>query len=198
MYFPEKGAEHHMKFVRRAKWAYAIAAAVLIVMGVCLLIWPERPEQSICSILGIVFAVFGAVMLVCYFSPDRYGLAFQFDFALGLAALLAGIVMMVQNSRVVAIAPILVGAFIMIDGAFKLQTALDAKQFGLETWWLILAFALVTCACGLVLLLNPFDSKTSLADWQGVTLIVDGAQNLCIVIDTVKTRLRGAHRLKEE
>jgi len=187
-----------MEFVRKAKWAYAIAAAMLIVMGVCLLIWPEKPADTICGVLGIVFAVFGAVKLICYFSPDRYGLAFQFDFALGLAALLAGIVMMLHAEQIVRVAPILVGVFIMIDGAFKLQTSLDAKHFGLEKWWFILILALVTCMCGLVLLLDPFSSSRSLTMWQGATLIVDGAQNLCIVIDTVKTHLRGAFHSKEE
>jgi uncharacterized membrane protein HdeD (DUF308 family) len=187
-----------MEFVRKAKWAYAIAAALLILMGVCLLLWPGRPAESSCGILGIVFAVFGAVKLICYFSPDRYGLAFQFDFALGLAALLTGVVLMLHAPRIVAVAPILVGVYIMIDGAFKLQTALDARHFGLERWWLILVFALATCILGLVLLLNPFTGARALAAWEGATLAVDGTQNLCIVVDTVKTQRRRAHDIKKE
>jgi hypothetical protein len=54
---------------------------------------------------------------------------------------------------------------------------------------------------GLLLLLNPFSGMRALASWQGVTLIVDGAQNLCIVIYTVKTGKRnpgGADLFKEE
>ena len=190
-----------MEFVRKAKWAYIVAAASLIVMGGCLLFWPGSSAEAICGILGIVFAVLGAVKLICYFSPDRFGLAFQFDFALGLTALIAGVIMMLHSQEIVAVVPIIVGIFIMIDGAIKLQTALDAKHFGLEKWWYILILALVTCLCGLLLLLNPFSGMRALASWQGVTLIVDGAQNLCIVIYTVKTGKRnpgGADLFKEE
>ena len=190
-----------MNFVRKAKWAYVIAAAALIVMGACLLLWPGSSAEAICGILGIVFAVFGAVKLICYFSPDRFGLAFQFDFALGLTALIAGVIMMLHSEEIVAVVPIIVGVFIMIDGAFKLQTSLDARQFGLEKWWYILILALVTCLCGLLLLLNPFGGARALAAWQGITLIVDGAQNLCIVIFTVRTgkgRSRRADLFKEE
>lgn len=176
-----------MDFIKRTKWAYILVSCALIVFGLCLVIWPNTSAQVICVALGILLALFGAVKLFGYFSKDRFGLAFQFDFALGIITLVAGILVLLHPAAIVNALPIVLGVFILIDGAFKIQTAIDAKRFGLSGWWVILVLALVSCAFGLLLALNPFEGAAALAILLGVSLMVDGIQNLIVVIYTVRT-----------
>ena len=85
--------------------------------------------------------------------------------------------------------PISIGIFMLFDGAFKLQTTIDAKRFGIKYWWLILTLAILTCACGFLLIFNPFDGIRIIAIMLGISLVVDGIQNLCVAAYTVKTSI---------
>ena len=130
--------------------------------------------------------IFGAVKLLSYFSRDLFRLAFQFDFALGIFAVLAGILILLHPTNVVNVMPVIIGVFVLLDGSFKIQTARDAKIFGLHGWWGILVLAILTCLGGLFLIINPFSGAVALMILLGATLIMDGIQNLCVVAYTVK------------
>ena len=42
--------------------------------------------------------------------------------------------------------------YILTDGLFKIQIAVDARRFGLRRWWLILTEAILAAILGLVLI----------------------------------------------
>jgi uncharacterized membrane protein HdeD (DUF308 family) len=175
-----------MEYVRGAKRAYMAISAVLIAGGIFLMLRPALSMRVLCMVSGIVIAVFGGIKLLGYFSRERFALAFQFDFALGIFTIIAGTLMIVRSANVVAALPVILGVFVLTDGAFKFQTALDAKRFGLEHWWVVLVLAALTCACGVVLVVNPFASAMTLLVALGISLVVDGVQNLCVVACTVQ------------
>ena len=48
----------------------------------------------------------------------------------------------------------------LVDAAFKIQTTLEAKRFGIEKWWLILIISLMVAIVGILLLLAPFETMS--------------------------------------
>ena len=50
------------------------------------------------------------------------------------------------------------------------------------TWWVTLVCTVVCLVLGILLVFNPFDGKQVLTIMMGVSLIVDGVQNLCTVV----------------
>lgn len=175
-----------MKLMKEAKAAYIAVSAVIIVLGFVFVLFPQISALAICYIVGAGVTVFGIVKLIGYFSKDPFRLAFQFDFALGIFAIIAGVLMLIHPVNIVKSVPIIIGVFIIMDGAFKLQTAFDAKAFGMSAWWSILCLAILTCLGGLALVINPFESAAALIILLGITLIIDGIQNLCVTAYTVK------------
>lgn len=175
-----------MELIKKAKWAYITVSAVMILLGVALIAYPGASAVLVCTIIGALIAVFGVVRLVGYFSKDLFRLAFQFDLAMGIVAVLTGVLMIIHPMNIVALIPAIVGVFVLIDGAFKMQTAFDAKRFGLRSWVSILLLAILTCLGGLFLMVNPFDGASALMILLGATLIMDGVQNLIVVACTVK------------
>lgn len=175
-----------MKRLRNAKIAYVLISVVMVVLGIALILWPEISALAVCNITGAVLTVFGIIKLVGYFSKDMYRLAFQFDLALGVFSLLVGVLMLVHPTGVVRLVPVITGVFVILDGAFKLQTAHDAKRFGLSGWWCILLLAIVSCLGGLFLVANPFQGANALMILLGITLVIDGVQNLCVSAYTVR------------
>lgn len=175
-----------MERIKRAKWAYVILAAAMIGLGLCLIAWPGTSVLAICYLVGAICIAFGIIKFIGYFSKDVYGLAFQFDFALGIFALVLGVLLCVHPGNMIVLVQFVTGLFILIDSVFKFQTSLDAKRFGLRRWWTILVVAVISAAAGILLVLNPFAGAEAMMILLGLTLVTDGLQNLVVVLYTVK------------
>ena len=121
-----------MKFISRVKIAYSVISVGLIVMGLCFMFLPEISALTICYCVGAVSIVFGIIKLMGYFSKDVYRLAFQFDLALGIAMIVLGAVEVIRPRLLLGLLPVVLGIIVLVDGLFKIQTALDSKRFGLK------------------------------------------------------------------
>ena len=175
-----------MDLIKKAKHAYITISVIMLVLGLVLLIWPKMSLSVLCCLIGVMLVIGGAVKLVGYFSKDLYRLAFQFDLALGIFVSVIGIILILHPYWIMSFFPIVIGIFIMVDGVFKIQTSVDAQRFGLTNWWLILTGGILCIVLGILLVFDPFSSATALVAIMGVSLIVDGLQNLFNVLYTVK------------
>lgn len=184
--------------VKRAKVAYIAYSAVLIALGVAMLFMGESQILLLAKITGGILLCCGIVKFIVYFTNDAYGLAFQFDFALGIFTVITGLLLLIYPKNVLQVLNILIGIFVIVDGAFKLQTAKDAKTFGMNRWWLILIFALITTLAGLLVLFNPLKAMIAVAAVCGIALIADGIENLCTAIYTVRLVKSKANNMRSE
>lgn len=174
------------KTIKTAKMGYIIISLLFCGAGLLLIIWPEISVMVFCRIIGILLIISGAIKLVGYFSKDLYRLAFQFDLAFGLLAILLGIIMLLRTERLIFIFHFLVGVFTLADSLFKIQTAVDAKRFGIRYWWGIGITALIAGIFGIILILNPFEGAVMLMIITGITLLMEGILNLCVALCAVK------------
>ena len=80
----------------------------------------------------------------------------------------------------------------MAESLFRIQTALDARKFGMKKWVLILITALLVGIVGVLILVNPFEwlGSVSLIVLMGIALIVDGAENIWITAYTVRVKAK--------
>lgn len=172
--------------VKKAKYLHITLALCMVLLGLFMIIWPTVSATTIAYIFGVVTLITGIIKIMSYFSKDIYNLAFQFDLALGVFYCVISLVLLFHPSDIVAVLPIVLGIAILIDGTLKLQTALDARSFGLTKWWFIILLAVATSIMGIFLMIKPFDAAAILMILMGITLVIDGIQNLCVTIYTVK------------
>lgn len=175
-----------MKRVKQAKWIHIVLSAVLAAAGLCLILWPTGFVRLIGWLIGGVCVLIGAARLIGYFSNDLYRLAFQFDLALGIFTILLGLLLLSHTDAVMQAIPVLTGMYILVDSVFKVQTAFDARRFGLRGWWAILAGAVLGALGGVLLVLNPFAAGRLLSILVGAAWLADGLLNICITAGTVK------------
>ena len=174
------------RMIRFAKTGYLILSALFCAMGIVLLSWPDISVEIISRVAGAMLVCIGIVKLIGYFSKDLYRLAFQHDTALGLLAIALGLVLLFRYNIVVNALCLILGVEMITEGLFKVQTALDARRFGLNTWWLILALAAIVGAAGVCLIVCPFEGARTLARLTGAALLIQGALGLCVALCAIK------------
>ena len=130
--------------------------------------------------------LFGVVKMLGYFSKDLYDLAFQHDLAFGILLLAMGAVLLFSSSTGLRPVAAAVGVAILADGLMKVQTALDARTFGLGLWWLILSAAIAAGASALLLLAGLTPSRDAVERLMGAALICEGVLSGVIILTAVK------------
>jgi len=175
-----------MDSVKKARIAYIIYSAVIMVLGILLMIFPEISSTTITYIVGSIIVLCGLVKLILYFVNDSYGLAFQFDFALGIFTMLIGTILLLHPKNTLAFLNVVIGVFVMIDGALKLQTSKEARSFGIKNWLAILVLSILTLCVGLIMVLEPFEGAIALTAILGIALFADGIENLLVALYTIK------------
>ncbi|MGN0991503.1 MAG: HdeD family acid-resistance protein [Candidatus Ventricola sp.] len=177
-----------VKALRTAKIGYIIISAILCALGILLIAKPDISLSLIGVIVGIVLIVFGVIKLIGYFSKDLYQLAFQFDLAFGILLIALSIAILIHPENMMNFLCIVLGISILADGLFKIQTALDARRFGLKEWWLILSLAVIAGVIGAVLIFRPAESARILTILLGISMLSEGILNLCVVLCAVRVR----------
>ena len=176
--------------MKRIKALYITISILSLLAGIALVIWPGASVITICYVVGSAAILVGVVRLAGYFSKDSYNLNFQFDFAMGLVFLILGTVLIFHPGDTVAVLHFSVGILVLVDSVFKLQTALDAKHFGLKKWWVMLLCALLCAGLGLVLVILPFRTAEILVRVTGAALAVNSGENILTAGYTVKSKKR--------
>ena len=172
--------------MKTAKIGYIVMSVLFCVLGVVLLFTPGVSALWIGRLLGIGLIPFGAIKLVGYFSRDLFRLAFQYDLAFGLLLMVLGIVTLSHPGDALSFLCVMFGIPVLADGLFKIQIAMDSRQFGIRNWWLVLVLAALTCVVGVVLVFRPMTGVRALTALMGLSLLCDGVLNLSVALCTVK------------
>ena len=125
--------------------------------------------------------------LSSYFTKDLFQLAFQFDFGLGIVSIILGALMIFRTDHIIGFLAFCIGIFMLIDAALKIQTAFEARRFGIERWKWILITAIAAGMIGAFLLFLPMKATNFIVRMVGIGICFDGIMNLVVVTNTVKT-----------
>ena len=172
--------------MRVAKTGYIAVSILLAVLGIVLIAWPTFSVNALGVICGILLVLFGGVKLVGYFSKDLYRLAFQYDMPFGTLLIILGIIMLIHPGNLASFICVVFGLSVLISSLFNIQTALDAKKFGINQWWLIFALSVIAAVWGLILVFRPSEAADVMAVLLGITLLFESAVNICTVVTSVK------------
>jgi len=154
--------------------AFGIAGIVSLILGIVLLVWPDKSVQVVAIFLGIYFVVAGVIRLaVGIFSKGISGGKRTLDIIFGLLLLIAGIIALKNIDIAAASLLILVVAIIgvswLIEGVLALVESGNAASRG----WAI-TFGIISILAGIVVLVTPLWSAVALILFSGIALVVLG------------------------
>lgn len=176
-----------MKKLKMARAGYLIMSIVFYISGVIYIFLPNVSPFGVCITSGIVLIVYGIIKIIGYFSKDLYCLAFQYDLACGLFLMVLGVIVLSCNQRIIPYLSPGLGVLVLLDSLLSIQMSKDARQFGLETWNVILTAAVIAGVFSVLMIVSPFSTRLGKHILAGGTLLAEGFKNQCVVHYTVST-----------
>lgn len=183
-----------IRFFRELKVSYLIFAIMCLGLGISLLIWPDISAKVLCIGLGTILAIAGGVNVIVFAVTHDGTLYSRFSLIVGVIFLAIGGFIIWKPEVIMAIIPIIMGIFIIIHGFYDFKQTLDLGKFKYEKWYVALIVSILTMALGVLIIVNPFETASTLMIFVGIALVFDGLSDIWII-----SRVFGlTHRMKRE
>lgn len=177
-----------MKGLKLAKTGYLAMSVAFYIAGIVCMILPEIPPFRACVVSGIVLICYGIIKIIGYFSKELYCLAFQYDLACGLLLIVLGVIILTCSQQIMPHLFVGLGVLVLLDSLLSIQMSKDSKQFGLETWYVILITSVVAGVFGVLLIVIPPTMRLARHIMSGAALLSMGFKNQCVMHYAVSNR----------
>jgi uncharacterized membrane protein HdeD (DUF308 family) len=141
--------------------SFIFRALCSILIGLLLVLNPERMTVALVMIIGILFGISGCYSLINYLIATKskevyYKPVFPI---VGLGSFLFGIFMAVFPELFIAYLMFVLGIIIMLAGANQIFTFIKFRKV-IQTAWYMYVFSLVVLGMGLLILLKPMETAS--------------------------------------
>lgn len=184
--------------LRNMRTGMLILSVLYFVLGLALLAAPAASLPWVCAGFGALIALTGARSLWRYSRNKERGLAALFTLAGGVVTLALGLFSLLRPDFVQWVLPVVFGAFLIVDGGAREQSAWQLVRRKGQRWWVLMLLGFVTGIAGILLIMQPF------ADWKvdsiwlsGLLLILEGVLNAGCTVYTAML-LRDLDRVEAE
>ena len=169
------------KILKKLKTNVIISSLLCVILGLVLLLRPGLSIQIVCTAVGAVLIISGAIRIVGYFTAGDGSLYSQVNLIFGIVFAVVGVWIVIKPDKVLAIIPIIVGIVISLHGLHNLQQGVDLCKNKYDKWWIALILGIFTLGFGILLICRPFAAIDTVVMLIGVFLIYDGLSNIWIV-----------------
>ena len=166
---------HHFRF---ATFGIAILCTLL---GLALLIWPEQSMNVLGYGFGAVLTISGLLQIGGYVASDKQGLLKKIQLLAGILIAVVGVAILLSPKTVMKLTVVVIGIVMLYHGVMDIKFGFDIKNCNGSKWAVTLLMGLVTCALGVLVLVNPFGSARVLMIIIGAGLIFDGVSDVVTV-----------------
>ena len=172
------------KKLKVLKNLYSVLSIITVILGLLMIFSNPNMRELILKISGIVIIVYGIIKVFSYFSKDLLRLAYQHDLAIGLIAIILGFLVLFWKLDYKSTIVRLVSVFLIFDSALKVQTAIESKKVGINSWVLLLVLSIIGIVGGICIFTQSFTVSTSAIIFIGICFMTYGIINLLVVYKT--------------
>ena len=145
-----------------------ITPIVLILSGLLLLFIPGGIINTVISIFGIIIIALGILSIIESVKDKQNNIGIAY----GILISILGIIFISNPNVIAGIIPLILGIWILIKSAIRLQYVLFLKDSGSEEWIQAMIVNILTLILGLVLVFNPFKGAEAIMRIIGIFMII--------------------------
>lgn len=146
---------------------------VFFCFGLFLFLKPEMTINSVSYILGGILIIIGFITFLRYIlNNDKVIKSFDVDLIYGIVGIIAGLVLILNPTAIATIIPFILGMWIVINSAIKLQYSLNLKQYENSNWKATFIIAIISLLWGIILIFNPFAGAVVITKIIGIFIMV--------------------------
>lgn len=158
---------------KKILYTSVITGVIFFCFGLFLFLKPETTINTISYCLGGILIVIGFITFLKYIlNNDTVVKKFDIDLIYGIVGIVAGLVLILNPSVIATIIPFILGMWIVINSAIKLQYALTLKQFESSRWKIPFTVAIISLIWGIILVFNPFQGAVIITKVIGIFVMV--------------------------
>lgn len=145
-------------------------SVLMIVLGLVLLIFPGVSLDIIRWSLAIILIIAGMGMVINDLRRQTVFSMFSGSL-LGVFLLVMGIIIVIHPD-VLAIVPIILGAWMIVSSFFTLRLTSTIKNTGDGGFWISFITSMISIICGFILIFHPMSGAVALTSVLGAVIIV--------------------------
>lgn len=169
-----------IKAIKSFRWGYLLISIILCLTGACFIIYPNQSMKTGSYVIAGAALIVGIILVIRVLADRKRSFSFAMSVIASILTITCGVVALIIPNEVFKLYPMFIGLFIVIDGAFKLQTVINAKRYKLKMWWFLLIFAIITIVGGFLIIRLRIDtdiSSVAFSEIMGVALFSSGLEN---------------------
>lgn len=173
-----------------------LTSTTLIILGILLVFQSEFTIMAIAYIIGAILIAIGALAIIKFIKNINNGKS-ELDIVYGLGTVILGVLVINNHQTLASIIPFVMGIGIIISSSTKLQYALELKAKDNSQWKITLIASIVSVACGVILLFNPFQGAVVITQIVGMFIVLYGVLDIISTI-TIKKNVDAIHNAIDE
>ncbi len=173
------------KIKKEAKMSF-IVSFLLIALAIVLLINPDNFIVVSINVLGYIGIFFGIISVFTFFLKPKEEANFLRN---GVILVLYGIIAIIESSVLKNVITIILGSYIILRNAYKLEIAWHLKTREIKEYMPILFISAINIILGLTLVINPtlnIPANTFIAILIIICEVLSMAMNIIIIFSKKK------------
>ncbi len=154
-----------------------IISALMLLIGVTFVIYPEISFATITYILAIVLVINGIYFLI----EKENSIFFSSLFTLGIIEILFGLVILLNPDIVKTLFPIVIGIIMVTKATLDLKLSMLLCKNKYDSWLYIFICSIISITCGVIIILNPNIGTIALTTFIGIVITIYALSN---IVDT--------------
>lgn len=147
-----------------------VTSIIILLFGIFIFIKPDTTVKTISFLLGIILLLTGLNSIVNAFSNKEN--SNNLNIAVGIIIIIPALILFFNPTIIASIIPLLIGIYMIISAAFKLQYLYSLKAIT-NAWDIsVVVVTIITLILGVLLVFNPFGGVIAITKLIGIFLII--------------------------
>ncbi len=167
------------KKTRGAASAVIISSLAYLVLGIIMILIPDKINDVICYILGAALTVYGLFNIISFFlgrEDNMYP-----ELIVGVIATGFGIFTLFTPDIIRNIVSTIIGIVIIVDSLMDVKKAFQLKALGMKRWWIAFLVSALIIIFGLCTIFFPHFFGNALMIVLGIAMLYEGISGFVIV-----------------